>query len=228
MSLIYRYYTFLHCIPETSIHLHFTMDSVLSGTWRTCFSPLCNHSIIKETRENVNHSRSFRLPILPLCYWITPFSLTRFALHKLMILISSTLPATVPVLPYSVLHSLLPEAVPECGYPAVYHATCFRISRIAVSSLLYFICRPAWRRIISFTSESSGFFGTVPCSRYSAVCAKIHGFPCAARPIITPSHPVSSRSAFCFLWWIHTSISSHRNGHSFFYFSDDFPVCFPE
>ena len=28
-----------------------------------------------------------------------------------------------------------------------------------------------------FTSESSGFFGTVPCSRYSAVCAKIHGFP---------------------------------------------------
>ena len=69
MSLIYRYYTFLHCIPETSIHLHFTMDSVLSGTWRTCFSPLCNHSIIKETRENVNHSGSFRLPILPLCYW---------------------------------------------------------------------------------------------------------------------------------------------------------------
>ena len=86
----------------------------------------------------------------------------------------------------------------ECGYPAVYHATCFRISRIAVSSLLYFICRPAWRRIISFTSESSGFFGTVLCSRYSAVCAKIHGFPCAARPIITPSHPVSSRSAFAF------------------------------
>lgn len=113
MSLIYRYYTFLHCIPETSIHLHFTMNPGLSGTRRACFSPLCNHSIIKETHENVNHSRSFRLLISPLVLLITPFSLTRFTIHKLMILISSTLPATVPVLPCSVLHSLLPEAVPS-------------------------------------------------------------------------------------------------------------------
>ena len=174
MSLIYRYYTFLHCIPETSIHLHFTMDSVLSGTWRTCFSPLCNHSIIKETRENVNHSGSF------VC-WFSPCVTDHSVLTDMFRNTPTYDPDQFHPSSNCSSSSMLctsftaARSCAECGYPAVYHATCFRISRIAVSSLLYFICRPAWRRIISFTSESSGFFGTVPCSRYSAVCAKIHG-----------------------------------------------------
>ncbi len=87
---------------------------------------------------------------------------------------------------------ILCRSLAECGYPAVYHATCFRISRIAVYSPLYASKSAACLKIVSRTSSLEGLGKSSPVSRYALISLKIHGFPRLALPTITASHPVSS------------------------------------
>lgn len=88
----------------------------------------------------------------------------------------------------------------ECGYPAVYHATCFRISRIAVSSLLYFICRPAWRRIHLLHFRKFRFLRY--CTVFQIFC-RLCKDPWIPLRGTTDHHTITSgffQKCFCFLW----------------------------
>ena len=117
-------------------------------------------------------------------------------------------------------------ALAERGSPAVYQATCFRISRMpqynrpCSSSCIF-----AWRSIISRIVFSRWLIQELLRSPDNAVTRlKIQGFPLAARPIMTPSQPVSSSSAFAFSGLSTSPFPITGIGYGLFHLADNLPV----
>ena len=84
--------------------------------------------------------------------------------------------------------------------PFVYHATCFRISRMPENSPLILQLQPGmsehhFPHLVLVRPRT----GVLPVSSQCIISEKIQGFPCAPLAIMMPSHPVCLTSSVRFL-----------------------------